>query len=75
MKSLLNTAIDLWQLSNLKRFGKKSLWSGTLNGVNVMVSYFTIIAEKREGVWYFTDEKYSVTTSRHINFVKNLLRK
>jgi hypothetical protein len=75
MKSLLDTKIDLWQLSNLKRFEKKSLWSGTLNGVDVMVSYFTIIAEKREGVWYFTDEKYSVTTSKHVSFLKNLLGK
>jgi len=36
-------------------------------------SYNTLVAVLRDGILYITDQKYSVTTSRHCTFLKKTL--
>ena len=39
----------------------------TLSGTEVLFSYATPVAYRSGGRYYVTDEKFSVTTTRHVN--------
>jgi hypothetical protein len=43
-----------------------------LNSYNVFFSYSQVIAIEniKEGFFYITSNKYSVTTSKHLNYIK-----
>jgi hypothetical protein len=48
--------------------GKQSAWIMQGNGYRVLQSYQTIVAlQSPSGKYYKTDQKWSVTTSKHIN--------
>jgi hypothetical protein len=50
------------------QIGKQSAWIMQGNGYRVLQSYRTIVAlQAPSGKYYKTDQKWSVTTSKHIN--------
>lgn len=72
--SYLDKEIRAYELVNRKQVDSKHLYSGEYDNRPVYVSYNTIIAEKVEGEWNFTVNKYSVTTSRQTNYLKRSLK-
>lgn len=69
MKSYLNLEISKSDLLNVKKI-KGNLISGTYKDRNVYVSYNTIIAEKIDFNWFFTESKYTKTTTKHLDIIK-----
>ena len=57
----------------ITRVGKQNATIVEGRGCRVLYSYSTPVAlESPDGVWYRTEEKHSVTTSKHINkFIPN----
>lgn len=61
------------------QMGKKNLWGEVLEDRTNYFSYNTLIAVLKDGVHYdlttlyITEEKYSSTTSKHVNFLKKNL--
>ena len=48
----------------------KQLFYGQLPSKKEYYSYNTLVAVLRDGILYIIDQKYSVTTSRHVTFLK-----
>ena len=57
----------------ITQIGKQNARIVESRGCTVLYSYSTPVAlESPDGVWYRTEEKHSVTTSKHINkFIPN----
>lgn len=59
--------------SKVKRFGNKSLFLVTrTDGSRILMSYRTAIGWINQGVVTFTQEKYSVATSKHVTYLWGL---
>jgi hypothetical protein len=61
---------------SVKQVGSKQLFiiEGEINNTyqKVLISYKTIIGRFYAGIWFITNEKYSVTTTRQANqFIKD----
>lgn len=55
--------------SHITQYGSKQLFVVVLpTGKIVLVSYLTIVAVRIGHIWYVTDYRYSVTTTRHIRY-------
>jgi hypothetical protein len=52
---------------NLKQYGSKSAACLTVNGNKVFYSYKTPVAVLLNGEFFVTTEKFSSTTSKHVN--------
>ena len=58
---------ERFNAASVTQIGSKQLFIAQLqNNVTVLISYYTIVGFERSGIWYVTDRKYSVTTSRQI---------
>lgn len=71
--SYLDLVVSDHELANKKQVGSKNLFFAEYKTRDVYLSYKTIIAEKVDGKWNFTDKKYSVTTSKHVSSLKKTL--
>lgn len=58
------------QFTKIKQFDSKNLYLYSLDDVSYLVSYKTIVGELTKDGWIFTEQRYSTTTSRHINWFK-----
>lgn len=59
----------------ITKFGKKNLTAITHNGLQILISYTTPVAIWDGSTLFRTEQRYSVTTSKHINFYLNTLLK
>lgn len=59
----------------ITKFGKKDLTAITHNGLQILISYDTPVAVWDGATLWRTEQHYSVTTSRHINFYINTMLK
>ena len=56
-------------MRNITKYGQKNLRSVSTNGLDkVLYSYTTPVAIVQNGEYFVTEQKFSVTTSKHINF-------
>lgn len=61
------TVMTLFNTPSAVRVGRQQLFIVTLlNNVTVLVSYLTVVGYLKGTVWYITDRKYNITTSRQI---------
>ena len=54
----------------VKQVGNKQLFVVTFPTCQLLVSYMTIIGYRSEDSWLLTKDKYSPTTSRHLNYFR-----
>jgi len=66
IKELYPDALDI------KQYGAKQLFKITYPNHKLLLSYKTVIGVKETGeLWRFTNEKFSVTTTRQLNYFIN----
>ena len=59
----------------ITKFGQKNLTAITHNKLQILISYSTPVAVWDGSTLFRTEQRYSVTTSKHINFYLNTLLK
>jgi len=58
--------------SHVTQYGSKQAFTVVLaTGKVVLISYLTIVAIRLGNIWYVTDYRYSVTTTRHLKLLSN----
>ena len=55
-------------ISGIEQIGNKQLFTATIDGKYVLISYYTIVGifDSVNWEWLITTEKYSVTTSKQL---------
>lgn len=54
----------------VEQVGSKQLFVVTFPTCQLLVSYWTIVGYRGDGCWLLTKDRYSQTTTRHINYYR-----
>jgi hypothetical protein len=68
--AITKTAIKARFNGEVEQVGSKQLFVVSFPTYKLLVSYLTIVGYHRDQSWLLTKDKYSQTTTRHINYFR-----